>query len=118
MVEEPTAESAYIACYTSGTTGDPKGVMITNKMFISCTYLADWFHVDLNETDTHISYLPYGHTFEQCIFVFSFLRGFSIGYYSGDPLKLLEDIAVLKPSMFLTVPRILNRVYTKIHESV
>jgi long-chain acyl-CoA synthetase len=44
--------------------------------------------------------------------------GFSIGYYSGDALKLLEDIAVLKPTVFNTVPRILNRIYSKILEGV
>ena len=105
-------------CYTSGTTGDPKGVMITHRSFVSCVHLAAWFKIDLDENDTSISYLPYGHTFEQCIFVFSLFKGFSHGYYSGDPLKLLDDIHVLKPSLFVTVPRILNRVYTKINESL
>ena len=46
----------------------------------------------MDDTDTAISYLPYGHTFEQCIFMLSILRGFSHGYFSGDPLKLIEDI--------------------------
>lgn len=72
----------------------------------------------LGDTDVAISYLPYGHTFEQCIFIFSLLRGFAHGYYSGDPLKLLEDLQMLKPTMFCTVPRILNKVYNKIQESV
>jgi long-subunit acyl-CoA synthetase (AMP-forming) len=46
----------------------------------------------MDDSDTAISYLPYGHTFEQCIFMLSLLRGFAHGYYSGDPLKLIEDI--------------------------
>jgi long-chain acyl-CoA synthetase len=65
-----------------------------------------------------ISYLPYGHTFEQNLFVNSLFTGFSHGYYSGDPLKLLDDIQMLKPTIFCTVPRILNRVYNKIKESI
>ena len=39
-----------------------------------------------------------------------------IGYYSGDPLKLTEDCAILKPALFPSVPRLYNRIYTKINE--
>ena len=38
-------------------------------------------------------------------------RGGAIGYWSGDPLRLLEDVQILKPSMFPAVPRVLNRIY-------
>jgi long-chain acyl-CoA synthetase len=41
-------------------------------------------------------------------------RGAAIGFYQGDPLKLMEDIAVLRPTIFISVPRIYNRVYDKI----
>ena len=108
----------YMFCYTSGTTGDPKGVMITHKSFVSCLHIVEWYNVDINEEEIYISYLPYGHCFEQCFLVLSLFKGYSHGYYSGDPLKLLDDIQTLKPTMFCTVPRILNRVYTKIFESV
>lgn len=118
LIEEPTPATTYMFCYTSGTTGDPKGAKITHESFISCCSIQEWFNIDLDETDISISYLPYGHTMEQCIFVLSILRGFSHGYYSGDPLKLMEDIQILKPTIFLTVPRILNKIYSKIHESI
>jgi long-chain acyl-CoA synthetase len=48
--------------------------------------------------------------------MFSLCKGFSHGYFSGNPLKLLEDISVLKPTLFCSVPRILNRVYGVVHE--
>ena len=41
-------------------------------------------------------------------------RGASIGFYQGDPLKLLDDLAELKPTLFVSVPRIYNRVYDKV----
>ena len=118
VLEEPKPETIYMICYTSGTTGDLKGVMIAHESFVSLIHLADQFMVNFDETDIAISYLPHGHTFEKCIFIFSLFKGFSHGYYSGDPLQLLDDIQELKPTLFCSVPRILNRVYSKIHESV
>ena len=58
------------------------------------------------------------HVFEQFSFFSSLTAGFAHGYYSGDPLKLLEDLVVLKPTFFATVPRILNRIYGKVMEGV
>ena len=117
-VTEPTKDTIYMFCYTSGTTGDPKGAMISHGSFTSIFSMIDCFKFPLNETDVAISYLPYGHSFEQCIFMLSIFKGFSHGYYSGNPLKLLEDIAVLKPTVFCSVPRILNRVYSAINDSM
>lgn len=48
----------------------------------------------------------------------SLLHGVRTGYYSGDPLKLMEDVQCLKPTTLFTVPRILNRIHAKIMESL
>lgn len=47
----------------------------------------------------------------------AFLLGCRIGYYSGDPLKLLEDVQILKPTIFPAVPRILNRIAGKLRSA-
>ena len=65
-----------------------------------------------------LSYLPYAHAFEQAVFLWSITGGASHGYYSGDPLLLLQDIQAVRPTLFCTVPRILNRFYDKIWDSV
>ena len=44
--------------------------------------------------------------------------GAATGFYSGDPLKLFEDMQVLKPTVMATVPRILSRIYAKVYEGV
>jgi long-chain acyl-CoA synthetase len=105
-------------CYTSGTTGDAKGAKETHKAFVADMYFFDNAGFDLVETDVTISYLPYAHVYEQLFFVKSLCHGYATGYYSGDPLKLMEDILVLQPTLFPTVPRILNRIYSKIVDGV
>lgn len=63
-----------------------------------------------------LSYLPYPHSFEQVLTTFAILSGARIGYYQGDPLKLTEDAALLKPVIFSSVPRLYNRIYSKIKD--
>ena len=54
--------------YTSGTTGDPKGVKVTHKMIVQCaTAIRQRFTQVFDEDDIFISYLPAAHSFEQCI---------------------------------------------------
>jgi len=61
-----------------------------------------------------LSYLPLAHSFEKLIFVYGLLIGGSCGFYSGDTLKILDDLQALKPTIFISVPRLFNKVYEKI----
>jgi long-chain acyl-CoA synthetase len=65
-----------------------------------------------------ISYLPLAHSFEKCMFTMCLLTGMKVGYYNGDPLKLLDDLKVLKPTAFPSVPRLFNRIYDKIQAGI
>jgi len=93
--DEPKADSIFIFSYTSGTTGNPKAVMLTHKNIIASASCPIYIGVVLDNKDTIISYLPYAHSFGQFLFVTSLIRGLRIGYYSGDPLKLLDDLQAL-----------------------
>ena len=69
------------------------------------------------EGDAVLSYLPYAHVMEQSVFCSSLVAKIQIGYYCGDPLRLVEDCQLLKPIFFVSVPRLYNRIYSKIKES-
>jgi len=68
-------------------------------------------NTDLQPGEAIISYLPFTHSFEQGLFSFSLYRGLKIGFYQGNPLKLVEDCAALKPSLFPSVPRLYNKIF-------
>lgn len=115
----PTENDVYMFCYTSGTTGDPKAAMLTHKNIMSAA--CSVFNVPgvhFNDEDVYISYLPLAHSFEKCLFVTACTTGMAIGYYSGDPLKLLDDLKCLRPTYFPSVPRLFNRIYDKINSGV
>eukprot|EP00350_Pseudokeronopsis_sp_OXSARD2_P011564 CAMPEP_0170541160 /NCGR_PEP_ID=MMETSP0211-20121228/968_1 /TAXON_ID=311385 /ORGANISM="Pseudokeronopsis sp., Strain OXSARD2" /LENGTH=295 /DNA_ID=CAMNT_0010843787 /DNA_START=868 /DNA_END=1755 /DNA_ORIENTATION=- len=58
------------------------------------------------------------HIFEQAFFLVAIFFGMKSGFYQGDPQKIFEDIDELKPTVMLTVPRILNRIYSKVQDDV
>ncbi|KAI8062703.1 hypothetical protein BC940DRAFT_308158 [Gongronella butleri] len=119
----PSANDVATICYTSGTTGVPKGAVSTQGNCVSAITAAaavgdigTFARVD--HTDTYISYLPLAHVFERVAFGLHVYRGASIGYFQGDTAKLLDDIAELKPTVFCSVPRLFNRIYDKVLSGV
>lgn len=62
-------------------------------------------------TDTHLSYLPLPHILERFVCVTCWFTGTKIAFYSGDLLKLKDDLAAAKPTVLISVPRLLNRFY-------
>lgn len=122
----PGRNSLALLCYTSGTTGLPKGVQITHGNLISeGMAMAEFMTVHGGSyvspgtcEDVYLSYLPLAHIFERIMHVFCFIHGMRIGFYRGDVLTLVNDMQELKPTIFCTVPRLLNRIYEKTLASV
>ncbi|XP_040987230.1 long chain acyl-CoA synthetase 4-like [Juglans microcarpa x Juglans regia] len=108
--------------YTSGTTGDPKGVMISNESIIALLAgvkrLLESVNEKLDENDVYLSYLPLAHIFDRVIEELFILTGASIGFWRGDVKLLIEDIGELKPTIFCAVPRVLDRIYSGLNQKV
>eukprot|EP00834_Sanchytrium_tribonematis_P005349 NODE_319_length_9908_cov_1.288001.p1 type:complete len:509 gc:universal NODE_319_length_9908_cov_1.288001:2605-4131(+) len=127
---KPTDESGkskngdiFTICYTSGTSGMPKGVVLTHKNVLS---IADAIAVmgkqgsfySFSKNDIHLSYLPLAHVFERVLQALLLSAGAQVAFYRGDPLKILDDVKIIKPTIFVSVPRLFNRIYDKVWQGV
>ncbi|EOD05406.1 long-chain-fatty-acid-CoA ligase [Emiliania huxleyi CCMP1516] len=145
LAEPSPADLAYL-CYTSGTTGDPKGAtltaqppaqitshtgsaMLTHGNLLAAVGMASYPSISVFSYDpggpqeahtspqisaVHISYLPLAHIFETVVMNFCLFRGAAVGFYQGDTLKIVDDLQALRPTIFVSVPRLYNRIHDKI----
>ena len=97
--------------YTSGTTGPPKGCIISHGNYRAMLDMVNETSVIEGEDVTYL-YLPLAHSFALLIQLGSFDLGATIAYWERDPLKILPNLAELKPTYFPSVPRIFEKIYT------
>lgn len=109
----PDTEAMAVLLYTSGTTGDSKGVMLSQKNIIHNVYQSG--HVqEIVSTDKFLSVLPLSHTYENTIgLLLPLFHGASVTYLRKPPTAsvLLPALKKVQPEFMLTVPMIIEKVY-------
>jgi len=105
-------EDLLTLIYTSGTTGNPKGVMLTHNNLIS-NYKGCMPLMPVNHFDKALSFLPLCHVYERMLCFLYFATGVSI-YFAESMDTIADNLREVKPHMFTTVPRLLEKVYERI----
>jgi len=95
--------------YTSGTTGEPKGVMLNNENFIH-TFAVHEERLDLSDKDISMAFLPLSHIFERT-WTFYLLYCGGINFYNENPRQIVEVLPKAKPTVMCTVPRFYEKTY-------
>lgn len=106
------AEDVVTLIYTSGTTGNPKGVMLTHHNILSNVKDCK-IAVPVNHTHRGLSFLPLCHIYERMLSYLYLDNGVSI-YYAESPDTMAANLKEVKPHIFTTVPRLLEKVYDRI----
>ncbi len=114
----PDPDDVATFSYTSGTTGGPKGALLTHRNFLSTYCSAKALEVENFPDDIHFSYLPLPHVFERVMLLGVVGNGAAMGFWQGSAEKLVEDLQALRPTCMPAVPRVLNRMYDKVMQGV
>ena len=104
----PQPEDMITINYTSGTTGHPKGVVLTHANAVAAT-CSSLVACQQTKDNCMYSYLPLAHIYERVGQHAAFSSGARIGYFHGNVLEIVDDLKILKPTGFASVPRLFNR---------
>lgn len=113
MKSQVNQDDLFTLIYTSGTTGSPKGVMLTHRNILSnvqsCSPL-----MPVDSTNRALSFLPLCHIYERMLNYMYMNCGVSV-YYAESMETIGENLKEIHPQIFVTVPRLLEKVYDKIY---
>lgn len=112
-----TPEDLISIVYTSGTTGEPKGVILTHANFLELLRIHDIRLPEVNDRDLSMCFLPLTHIFEKAWSCFCFHKGVEIAV-NQDPKKIQERLLEVHPTLMCNVPRFWEKVYGGVHEKV
>ncbi|KAJ1730997.1 medium-chain fatty acid-CoA ligase faa2 [Coemansia biformis] len=112
-VRAPKPADIFCLCYTSGTTGTPKAAAILHSNMAYVQRAVPLF-LPQGIRPVALAYLPLAHIYERTIEVYVMGVGGQIGLYSGNILNVVDDLQTLRPTIFCSVPRLLNRIYDRL----
>ncbi|MRG86526.1 AMP-dependent synthetase/ligase [Salinibacillus xinjiangensis] len=113
-----TREQLATIIHTSGTTGKPKGVMLTHGNFLANIEAIQFWLIELMPEDVALSYLPLSHVFERMAgHYMQFSVGTTIAY--AESIDTIQDnLLEVRPTVLTSVPRLFEKVYTKVLDEI
>ena len=116
-VRHPSADLLASIVYTSGTTGRPKGVMLTHENMLRNAFYASQC-ADFGPDEIFLSFLPMSHTLERTAgYYLPMLIGAEVAY-ARSIAQLAQDLLAIRPTVLISVPRIYERVYARIQDGL
>lgn len=110
-------EDTAILVYTSGTTGLPKGAMISHRNILSCLTAFESV-VPLTQSDLSLNFLPMAHAAERVLGFYGRISSGTATAYARSMGSVLDDVREVQPTLFGSVPRIFEKAYAKIHDEL
>lgn len=114
---DATGEDLACILYTSGTTGNPKGVMIPHSCFEEAMRVNTIRLTSLSDKDISIAFLPLSHVFERTWCYLCLFNGATI-YINQNPTEIQQTIKDVRPTLMCSVPRFWEKVYAGVNENL
>ena len=117
-VNSSLGSDMFSIIYTSGTTGDPKGAVVTQKAVCSMlTNVGTSLKTNIGASDRILTFLPLSHVLGRCDSILNLIFDFET-VYAESLDKVVDNLAIAKPTILIAVPRIFEKVYSKVLENV
>jgi len=116
LLEDAQPEDLATVIYTSGTSGEPKGVMLGHDNFMYAFKIHE-SRLDVTENDVSLCFLPLSHVFER-IWTYNMLYCGAINTFLENPREVIETLPLARPTVMCTVPRFFEKTYDGIQKEL